>query len=171
MSSQAPNLNFNAQVEQLHRSQETLERLLNFRRPYDSSRDEFYRHFVGRAYQKFYPDGETPRSSTFVPQPFANVNFTKAALMGDIFGFLPPFETLPRGARDGEAALKMQRVLELNALQEARLSSQFAKFLTGLLVYGFLPWRVEWDWDYDTVLDLEVSQVHQPDGSLVLDSV
>ena len=43
MSSQAPNLNLAKQTEDLRLARLTLERLLNFRRPYDSSRDEFYR--------------------------------------------------------------------------------------------------------------------------------
>lgn len=145
----------------IERDDAVLQRLMTFRLPYDSQRDELYRHFVGRPVPRLYPDKKTKRASVFVPYPYANVKQVRASVMEAFFGIDPPFETLPRGMRDSDAALKMQKVLE-KMLAEAKLRQVFGEFIGGLCVYGFGGLKVEWDWDCDPLPEMQTVVMTDP---------
>src|SRR5271170_4006193 len=51
-----------------------LQRLRNFRRPYDQRRAYWYRQYIGQRDRRLYPDNLTPRSNTFVPYSRSNVD-------------------------------------------------------------------------------------------------
>jgi len=132
-----------------------VQRLLDFRRPYEKLWSQLYRHLVGKPGAiRTYPDG-SPRSNIFAQIPFANVNFVRNTVNEALFSVDPPFETLPAGARDEEAARKMQLVLDKLALRDARLRHVFNEFLGGLGTYGMYALDVGWDWDADLVYDEE----------------
>src|SRR4051812_3166950 len=53
---------------------DTLQRMRNFRRPFDQRRAYFYKQYIGIRDRRMYPDNLTPRSNTFVPYPKSNVD-------------------------------------------------------------------------------------------------
>lgn len=154
---------------ELQEAQQIIERMRNFRRPYDSRRDALYSQLIGYAPRRTFPDKKTPRSNVFVPYPFANFDQVRAVIMEALFMTDPPFECLPRGLKDSDSSLAMQRVLELMVLQKGKLRRVMNEFVGGLSVYGFYSMYCGWDWDYDTVPDWEVRPAVNPDGSFVLD--
>jgi len=158
-----------AEQTELRKSQEILERLRNFRRPYDSRRDNLYSQVIGYSNPRTFPDKKTPRSNISVPYPFANFDQVRAVIMEALFMTDPPFEVLPRGLKDSDSALAMQRVLELMVLQRGRLRQAMTEYIGGLAIYGFYPIYVGWDWDYDTVPDFAIQPLTNPDGSLQID--
>ena len=143
-------------------SEEVVQRLLTFRRPYEARWDEFYRHLVSRGNDRKYPDG-SPRANVFATFPFANVNFVRNTVNEALFAVDPPMETYPAGAKDEDAAQKMQFVLEKMALTDGRLRHVFNDFIGGLATYGLYALDVGWDWDVDFVYDWE-DQLVQPDA-------
>ncbi len=153
-----------AEASELEGAKSVVQRLLNFRLPYDPRRAELYRHHIGRPEVLLYPDNKTRRNSIFLPYPYANVEHVSSSVQGSIFGFDPPFETLPRGASDGNAAFNMQKVLEKKVLQEGRFRPVFSEYLKGLCIYGFYPLYVGWDWDYDLVSQPVDQPQVGPDG-------
>lgn len=157
--------------QQLNDAKGIVERLLGFRRPYDSRRDELYRHYIGRPIERFFPDKKTKRASVFVPYPFSNVEQVRATIMNALFAQDPCFEALPRGEKDSLSALAMQRVLDLKLVQKAQLFDVMLDFTGGLAVYGFGALDVGWDWDYDIVASMQVRPIMNPDGSSVLHPV
>ena len=153
--------------EILKDSTEILDRLISFRIPYDARRNELYRHFVSRPHISYYPDGKTRRASTFVPYPYSNVLQIRASIMEAFFSIDPPFETLPGGSKDEDAAFKMQKVLEKLVLRDANLRGAFHEFLGNLLVYGFAGLKVEWDWDSDPIAVPATVEETGPDGPVI----
>lgn len=134
-----------------------VERLLMFRRPYEDRWNELYRHLVGKATPRTYPNGK-PRANVFANFPFSNVNFVRNTINEALFSMDPPMETLPGGALDEEAAAKMQLVLEKLAVRDARLRHVMNEYVGGLATYGFYALDIGWDWD----LDFVYQQVDQP---------
>lgn len=140
-----------------------VQRLLNFRRPYETRWDELYRHLVSKGTPRQYPDG-SPRANVFVPFAYSNVNFVRNTINEALFSMDPPMETIPGGAADEDAAYAMQLVLEKLAVRDARLRSVMNDYVGGLATYGFYPIDIGWDWDLDFVYEME-DQLVQPDAS------
>lgn len=153
--STAPFSIVDTEQKQLSRATETIGRMYNWFRPYQNRYDELYRHYVGYAPPRFFPDQKTPRSNVFAPYPFANVEQVRATITEALFAPDPPFECLPRGSNDSDAALAMQKVLEIKALQEARLRRVVHEYVGGLGVYGTYGLYVGWDWDHDTIKTMQ----------------
>jgi len=138
----------------------TLSRLRNFRRPYDQRRSYFYRQYIGQRDRRLYPDNLTPRSNTFVPYSQSNVDAVVSRTRDAFFSIDPPIETRSRGGTD-EAAENMQRVL-LTCLKRADWMTKLEEFLTGDAIYGHYALKVDWDWDYETVMGPEPVFAMQP---------
>lgn len=130
-----------------------VERLLMFRRPYESRWNELYRHLVGKADVRTYPDG-SPRANVFASFPYSNVNFVRNTINEALFSMDPPFQTIPGGAADEASAYKMQLVLEKLVLRDARLRHVMNEYVAGLATYGFYAIDVGWDWDLDFVYEM-----------------
>jgi len=129
-----------------------LQRMYSFRRPLEARWDALHKHLVGYAPTPTFPDGSA-RANVVVPYDFSNVRHVRASVTEALFGLDPPFETLPAGRADEEAARHMQPVLELMALRRGRLRAAFSDFTGMLATYGWASFDVGWDWDCDLVYD------------------
>lgn len=149
-----------------------LQRMLFFRRQYDQKRSGFYRQYVGQQDRKTFPDNVTPRSNTFMTFALQNVEQIVSRVSEAYFGFMPWFETKPRGANDDAAAEPMQKSLEYK-LHQAKLMQVLEDYIRTLCIYGHGGIKVDWDWDYDTAVDPQPQLVMQPvigpDGVVQID--
>lgn len=134
----------------LNRAVSALRRMRTFRRQYDQRRANFYRQYIGQRDQRTFPDNLTPRSNTFVPYPYSNVETTVSRVDDAFFGFDPWFETKPRGQQDDTPAEAMQHVLH-DRLDKANFKAAFETLVRNICIYGHAGIKVDWDWDYDTV--------------------
>jgi len=139
---------------------DTCQRLRNFRRPYDQRRSYFYRQFIGQRDRRMYPDNITPRSNTFVPLPWSNVNAVVARVHDAFFGIDPPIEVRPKGGTP-EAAWQMQAVL-LTCLKKAEWIKCVELASRDCAIYGHMGIKVDWDWSADTVTGPEPIYQMQP---------
>lgn len=145
----------------LARANAHLERMLFFRRQYDQRRAFFYRQYVGQQDRRTFPDNTTPRSSTFVPYPLQNVEQIVARVSDAFFSFDPWFECAGRTAQDEPAAEAMQLVEEFK-LHQAKLVPAIEALSRNIAIYGHSGIKVDWDWDYDEVIDSQPVFAQQP---------
>lgn len=139
---------------------DTLQRMRNFRRPYDQRRAYFYRQYIGQRDRRMYPDNLTPRSNTFVPIPKSNVDHIVARTHDAFFSIEPPIEVRPKGGSP-EQAWQMEAVL-LTCLKKAGWIKAIELFTRDCGVYGHAGLKVDWDWDYDVVSGPEPQFAMQP---------
>src|SRR5271165_2282760 len=95
-----------------------LQRLRNFRRPYDQRRAYYYRQYIGQRDRRLYPDNLTPRSNTFVPYASSNVETVVSRVSDAFFSLDPPIEARAKGGSE-DSSVKMQLVL-LDCLRRAK---------------------------------------------------
>ena len=155
--------NANAQVKLDSIKQWTinqLQRLRNFRRPYDIRRSYFYRQYIGQRDRRMYPDNITPRSNTFVPYPSSNVEAMVSRVHDAFFSIDPPLEVRPHQGDDA-AGTAMQLVM-LSVLHKAHWINKIELFTRDLCIYGHSAIKVDWDWDYDMVTGPEPVYAQQP---------
>jgi hypothetical protein len=126
-----------------------LQRLRNFRRPYDQRRAYFYRQYIGQRDRKMFPDNLTARSNTFVPYPSSNVEAVVSRIHDAFFSVDPPLEVRARGGTD-DSAIAMQCVM-LSVLHKAKWIKAIELFSRDLGIYGHAGLKVDWDWEYDIV--------------------
>lgn len=137
-----------------------LQRLRNFRRPYDQRRAYWYRQYIGQRDRRMYPDNLTPRSNTFVPYPSSNVETVVSRVHDAFFSIDPPIEVRPQGGSD-DSATKMQLV-ELHSLKRASWIKQIELMVRDICIYGHSAVKIDWDWDYDVVNGPEPIFAMQP---------
>lgn len=126
-----------------------LQRLRNFRRPYDQRRAYFYRQYIGQRDRRLYPDNLTPRSNTFVPYASSNVETVVSRVSDAFFSIDPPIEARSKGGSE-DSAMKMQLV-ELDCLRRAKWVTQLELMTRDICIYGHSALKVDWDWDYDII--------------------
>jgi hypothetical protein len=126
-----------------------LQRLRNFRRPYDQRRALWYRQYIGQRDRRLYPDNLTPRSNTFVPYPSSDTEAVVSRVHDAFFSIDPPLEVRPRGGND-YAATQMQNVM-LTTLHRAKWIEHIEMLSRDICIYGHSALKVDWDWDYDIV--------------------
>lgn len=139
---------------------DTLQRMRNFRRPYDQRRAYFYRQYIGQRDRRMYPDNLTPRSNTFVPYPKRNVDAIVDRVHDAFFSIQPEIEARAKGGTD-ESAWRMQAVL-LTCLKKAAWIKAVELFVRDCGIYGHSGLKVDWDWDYDVVTGPEPQWAMQP---------
>lgn len=139
---------------------DTLQRMRNFRRPFDQRRAYFYRQYIGQRDRRNYPDNLTPRSNTFVPYPKSNVDAVTARVLDAFFSIDPPIEARPKGGSP-EAAAKMQAVM-LTVLKKCGWVTQIELMTRDCAMYGHTALKVDWDWDTDTLTGPEPIFQMQP---------
>lgn len=153
------------------RAEANLRRLLSFRRQYDSRRALFYRQYIGQREARLYPDNLTRRSNTFMTFPFQNVETITSRVVDALFGMDPWFECHGKGQQDEPAAEAMYQVLK-HLLAKGGLQTKFELFIRNVLIYGHAGFKVDWDWESDTVLDpqpeLEMQEVIDPASGQVM---
>lgn len=151
---------------------DTLQRMRNFRRPYDQRRAYFYRQYIGQRDRRMYPDNLTPRSNTFVPYPKSNVDAVVSRVHDAFFGIEPAIECRPLGGSP-EQAWQMQSVM-LTALKKAQWIKQIELGTRDCGIYGHFAIKVDWDRGYDTVTGPEPVFQMQPMidqmGQLIMNS-
>lgn len=140
-----------------------LRRMRYFRKQYDQRRAYFYKQYLGQRDQRFYPDNITPRSNTFVPYPFANVESIVSRVLDAFFSYEDWFEAKGRSAQDEPAAEKMQVVL-LRLFKRAEFVKHFESLVRNIVIYGHAAMKVDWDWGYDTVTYSQPIPAIGPDG-------
>ena len=139
---------------------DTLQRMRNFRRPYDQRRAYFYRQYIGQRDRRMYPDNLTPRSNTFVPIPKSNVDNIVARIHDAFFSIEPPIEVRPKGGTPDQA-WQMEAVL-LTCLKKANWIKAIELFSRDCGIYGHSGIKIDWDWDYDVVTGPEPVFQMQP---------
>ena len=139
---------------------DTLQRMRNFRRPYDQRRAYFYRQYIGQRDRRMYPDNLTPRSNTFVPIPKSNVDHVVARTHDAFFSIDPPIEVRPKGGTPDQA-WEMQAVM-LTCLKKANWVKTIELAIRDCAIYGHTGIKVDWDWDYDWVSGPEPVFAMQP---------
>lgn len=139
---------------------DTLQRMRNFRRPYDQRRAYFYRQFIGQRDRRMYPDNLTPRSNTFVPIPKSNVDHIVARTHDAFFSIEPCIEVRPKGGTP-EQAWQMEAVL-LTCLKKSGWIKALELFTRDCCIYGHAGLKIDWDWDYDIVSGHEPQFAMQP---------
>jgi len=139
---------------------DTLQRMRNFRRPYDQRRAYFYRQYIGQRDRRMYPDNLTPRSNTFVPIPKSNVDHIVSRIHDAFFSIEPAIEVRPKGGTPDQA-WQMEAVL-LTCLKKAGWIKAIELFSRDCAVYGHAGLKIDWDWDYDIVTGPEPQFAMQP---------
>lgn len=128
----------------------TFRRLLNFRRPYDAQRLQFYQQYLGKQQAAFFPDNVTKRSNTVTPYAWSNVEEIHARVQDAFFQIEPWVEVRPRSFSTGASAEAMEAIL-LYMLRKADFPRAFEALTRNILIYGHGALKVDWDWDFDTV--------------------
>jgi hypothetical protein len=153
-------------------AESNLTRMLNFRRPLDARRLQWYKQYVGRSDPKYFPDNVTKRANTFVPYPLSNVETIVSRTQDTFFGFDPWFECAGRTEMDDAVAEKMQLVLH-HKLRQAKVVPAIEELVRNIGIYGHAGIKIDWDWDYDVVVYPEAviaqAPVVGPDGQPVID--
>lgn len=139
---------------------DTLQRMRNFRRPFDQRRAYYYRQYIGQRDRRMYPDNLTPRSNTFVPYPKSNVDAVVSRVHDAFFSLDPPIEARPKGGTP-EQAWQMQAVL-LTCLKKAAWIKHLELAIRDCGIYGHMGLKLDWDWDYDTVTGPDPVYAQQP---------
>lgn len=129
---------------------QNVQRMVLYRRQYDPMRAAFYKQYVFKSEQRYFPDNMTPRSNTFVPYTLSNVETVTAHIMDAFFSFDPPFETIPRRPHEADAASKMQITLHY-MLHRSRMIQEIELLIRNLAIYGHAGFKVDWDWGFETV--------------------
>ena len=126
-----------------------LQRLRNFRRPYDQRRAYFYRQYIGQRDRRLYPDNLTPRSNTFVPYASSSVEAVVSRVNDAYFSLDPYIEVRANGGTDAQA-VAMQAVM-LKCFKKAKLPKAVELMIRDCGIYGHCGVKVDWDWGYDLV--------------------
>lgn len=137
-----------------------LQRLRNFRRPYDQRRAYYYRQYIGQRDRLMFPDNLTARSNTFVPYPSSNVDAMTSRILDAFFSIDPQIECRPKANQD-DAGIKMQMVL-LSCFHKANWQKHIELFIEDMLIYGHAGIKIDWDWDYDVITGPEPTYLMQP---------
>jgi hypothetical protein len=137
-----------------------LQRMRNFRRPYDQRRSYYYRQYVGQRDRKMFPDNLTPRSNTFVPYAASEVETMVSRVHDAFFSIDPQIEVRAKGGTD-DSADSMQKVM-ITCLHRAHWMKQIETITRDELIYGHTAIKIDWDWDTDTVSGPEPVYAMQP---------
>lgn len=128
-----------------------LTRMLTFRRQYDQRRSTFYRQYVGQRDAQKFPDNITNRANTFVPYPLSNTETIVSRVQDAFFSFDPWFEVNGATEMDDQASEAMGMVL-LKKLQQANTVDAIEALVRNIVIYGHGGLKVDWNWDYKTVV-------------------
>ncbi len=154
----------------LRRALSHVSRMHNFRRQYDSRRAQHYRMFIGQRDQRYFPDNLSRRSNTFVPYPLSNVRTLVSRTLDAFFSFEPSFEVRGKGAADEPKAEAMQLVMH-DRLRRANYIQAIEQLVYNICIYDVGAIKVDWDWEFDIVLDpqpeLLTVPMPGPDGQVV----
>src|ERR1043166_8954197 len=147
----------------------TFRRLLNFRRPYDALRLQYYQQYMSKKQAAFFPDNITKRSNTTVPYAWSNVEEINARVQDAFFQIEPWIEVRPTNMVSGPASEAMESLL-LYMLRKADFPKHFEAMVRNSLMYGHGALKVDWDWDFDTVTYPQAIYVIDPQtGQPVID--
>jgi len=139
------------ETEILQSVSNVLMRMRYFRRQLDPRRSLFYRQYVGQRDPRSFPDNVTPRSNTFIPYAFSNVETIVSRVLDAYFSVEDFFETRGRAGRDEPNAEKMQLVMSY-MLHKAKFKLRFEELIRNIVIYGHAGIKVDWDWEYDTIV-------------------
>lgn len=145
-----------------------LRRMRDFRRQYDAKRAEFYRQYIGSRTGRNFPDNVTPRSNTFVPYPYSNVQTIVSRVEDAFFSFDPWFEARPTTPADDANAESLQLVLG-KKIDASNFYDAFEKLIRNICIYGHAGLKVDWDWTCDYITKPEAQFLPGPDGQPVID--
>lgn len=137
-----------------------LQRLRNFRRPYDQRRAYFYRQYIGQRDRRLYPDNLTPRSNTFVPYPSSTVDAMVSRVHDAFFSIDPPLEVRPRGGT--QASAQQMECVMLSVLHRSKWIEQIELLVRDCCIYGHSALKLDWDWDYDMITGPEPVYQQEP---------
>lgn len=138
-----------------------LRRMKTFRHQYDSRRAYWYRQYLSQRDAGKYPDNLTPRANIFVPYPRSNVEAVVSRTQDAFFSIDPYLETRGKGPDDQAAAPNMQLCM-LSMLHRANFQKHCEVLIRNIAIYGHAGWKVDWDWDFDTVTGPEPMFAMQP---------
>lgn len=128
---------------------DSLQRMRNFRRPYDQRRAYFYRQYIGQRDRRMFPDNLTPRSNTFVPYPQSNVDSIVGRVHDAFFSVEDWVEVRAKGGTPDQA-WQMNAVM-LTLMKKAQVIRTIELLTRDCGIYGHCGVKVDWDWDYDVV--------------------
>jgi hypothetical protein len=146
--------------EVLQNITDNLKRMRYYRRQYDTRRSYFYRQYISDRDPKFFPDNLTPRSNTFVPYPYSNVETVVSRVHDAYFTMEDWFECQGRSPQDAVNEDNMQEVMKYE-LKRGKFANAFEMFVRNLAIYGHAGIKVDWDWDFEEVMAPQ--QVPVPD--------
>lgn len=141
-------------IEILRAESAKMRRLIDYRRPFDSQRAEFYRQYMGHRQPQMFPDGITQRANSYAKYPWNNVETIVSRVHDAFFSYDDWFEARGVGAQDGTAAEKMTLVLK-KQLKKANVISCFEDIVRTIAIYGHGGMKVDWDWGFDWVNYME----------------
>lgn len=145
-----------------------LRRATDYRRQFDQRRAIFYRQYVGQRDTQKFPDGTTNRANAFVPYPLSNVETIVSRVDDAFFSFWPWFETSGVTEQDDHAADSMQLVLD-KKLQLANFKSAFEALVRNICIYGHGGIKVDWNWDFKTLVKPAPVFAQDANGQMVPD--
>lgn len=129
----------------------TFRRLLNFRRPFDALRLQYFMKYMSKKNSTYFPDNITKRAGTTVPYAYSNVEEINARVQDAFFQVEPWLEVRPRNAMTSANSAETMEALILYMLRKADFPRIFEAFTRNCLMYGHGALKVDWDWDFDTV--------------------
>lgn len=147
----------------------TFRRLLNFRRPYDALRLQYYQQYLSKKQAAFFPDNITRRSNTTVPYAWSNVEEINARVQDAFFQIEPWIEVRPTSMVSGPASEAMETIL-LYMLRKAEFPRAFEAMVRNCLMYGHGALKVDWDWDFDTItVPMPIPAIDPATGQPIID--
>jgi hypothetical protein len=93
----------------------TFRRLLNFRRPYDALRLQYFQKYMSKKNSTYFPDNVTKRSNTTVPYAWSNVEEINARVQDAFFQIEPWLEVRARNVMAANSSEAMETLLSLYA--------------------------------------------------------
>jgi hypothetical protein len=149
-------------------TQNTLHRMLDYRKQFDAKRVSFYRQYIGQRDAMKFPDNVTLRSNTFVPYPLSNVETVVSRTSDAFFSFMPWFECSGTTSQEDMMSDAMALLMGVK-LRKCNIVNIMEQFIRNCAIYGHAGLKVDWDWNFDTVVKPAAVYAQDQNGQQILD--
>jgi len=115
----------------------------SFKSEYENGWLEAYRQYLSASEPRYFPDGQTKRSSVFVPYAFSNVEGVVARIADIIIPNNDWFDVTGFEGKDRKDAEKMYKLLQYG-FQKSFIIDKIHDFLKLWAIFGFAVAKVDW---------------------------
>ena len=115
----------------------------SFKSEYENGWLEAYRQYLSASEPRYFPDGQTKRSSVFVPYAFSNVEGVVARIADIIIPSNDWFDVTGFDGKDRKEAEKMYKLLQYG-FDKSFIIDKIHDFLKLWAIFGFAVAKVDW---------------------------